>query len=107
MVLGLRADVLLNEVEVAAVQVEKEVPVRSQQGPVFAQGQLDVVEGLEEVVDPRMLVEKLAREGGAAPRDGQEQDVLPGGPGGRGPVVAEASPPGVLEKTVLFGEDKV
>lgn len=97
MVLGLWADVLFHEVEVTVVQVEEEVAVRSQQWPIFAEDQLEVLEGLVEVVDLWVQVEKLPNEGGAGTGDTQEQDVLSGR---CRPVVAEASPPGVLEKIV-------
>lgn len=96
MVLGLWADVLFHEVEVTVVQVEEEVPVRSQQGAMFTEDHLEVLEGLIKVVDPWVLVEKLPNKGGAGTSDAQEQDVRSGGC----QPVTEASPPGVLEKMV-------
>lgn len=101
MVLGLWADVLFHEVEVTVEQVEEEVPVRSQQGPIFTEDRLEVHEGLIKVVDSWVLVEKLPNEGGASTSDGHDQDVRSGG---CQPVVTEASPPGVLETVVSFGK---
>lgn len=103
MVLGLWADVLFQEVEVTVVQVEEEVPVRSQQGPVFTEDPLEVLEGLIKVVDPWVVVKKLPNEGRAGTSDAHEQDVRSGR---CQPVVAEASPPGVLERTDSFGKGR-
>lgn len=86
--LRLRADVILDEVEVARVQIEKEVPVSSQERPAVevtaqsaagvGEGLLDMVEGLKDVKDLWVLVEELPGEGGAAAGGCKEQDVFPG-----------------------------
>lgn len=57
-----------------------------------------MVERLKHVEDPRVLVEELPGEGGAAARGGEQQDVLPRRLRGCPTVVAQASPPGVLKK---------
>ncbi len=107
-VLGLGADVVLHEVKVTGVQIEEEVSVCSQQGPAIqgatqpaagvGEGLLDVVERLEHVEDPGVLVEELPGEGGATARGGKQQDVLPRRLDGHPTVVAQGSPPGVLKK---------
>ena len=107
-VLGLRADVVLHEVKVAGVEVEEEVPVGSQQGPAVqgatqpaagvSEGLLDVVERLEHVEHPRVLVEELAGEGGAAARGGKQKDVFPRQRHGNPTVVTQRSPSGVWKK---------
>lgn len=107
MVLRLRADVTLHKVKVAGVEIEQEVSVRSQQGPAVkgateppagvSEGLLDVIERLEHIEDPRVLVKELPGEGRAAASGGEEQDVLPGRLYGRPAVTAQSSPPGVLK----------
>lgn len=73
MVQGLRADVTLDKVQVAFVQVEQEVSVRPQQRPAvqsttnpaagICECLLDVVKRFEHVKDLRVLIEQLSGEG--------------------------------------------